>query len=244
MKRRALNSIRQTFNRLRPERVNSSRVYLERFVHAAAASVPDGSLVLDAGAGNCQYRTLFAGKHYQSTDLCQTDMSYGKLTYVCNLVSIPMKNNVYDLILFTQTLEHVTDPLTVLAGLYRVLTPGGELWLSAPLFYEEHEAPYDFFRYTRFGLAHLLSECGFQIVSLEPLEGYYGTLSYQLDTASRALPLCYSPSGYTLRKWVWGPLFLLLKPLFYLLALFFGRLDLNWKINAGLCKNYTVVAEK
>ncbi len=239
--RRIRGLIRRRLNRLRPQRINSSRVYLEEFVRAAAASVSDCDLVLDAGAGNCQYEPLFAAKRYHATDLGQTVKSYGKLSYYCNLASVPVRDNTYRMIICTQTLEHVTDPLRVLRELYRTLAPGGALWLSAPLFYEEHEVPYDFFRYTRFGLSHLLQQCGFRVVSLEPLEGYFGTLSYQLDLACQSLPLRHNDS---LGKWAVWPLLLFLRPLFYVLSLLFGRLDVSWKVNAGLCKNYTVVARK
>ncbi len=235
--------VRGGLERLRPQRINSSRVYLDKFVRAAAASVSGSDLVLDAGAGNCLYEALFAGKRYQSTDLGQTAKSYGRLSYYCNLASVPVRDNTYRMIVCTQTLEHVTDPLRVLGELYRALAPGGELWLSAPLFYEEHEVPYDFFRYTRFGLSHLLERCGFQVVSLEPLEGYFGTLSYQLDLACQSLPRSVRHND-SLGKWAAWPLFLLLKPSFYVLSLIFGHLDVNWKVNAGLCKNYTVVARK
>ena len=43
-----------------------------------------------------------------------------------------------------------------------MLKPGGTLWLTAPLFYAEHERPYDYFRYTQFGLRHLLEREGFR----------------------------------------------------------------------------------
>ena len=44
----------------------------------------------------------------------------------------------------------LAEPSTVCSG------RGGPLWLTAPFFYAEHERLYDFFRYTQFGLRHLL----------------------------------------------------------------------------------------
>lgn len=52
---------------------------------------------------------------------------------------------------------------------------------SAPLFYEEHETPYDFYRYTQFGVRHLMETTGFVIERLDWLEGYFGSW----PTASR-----------------------------------------------------------
>jgi hypothetical protein len=59
---------------------------------------------------------------------------------------------------------------------------------SAPLCYEEHEQPCDFFRYTQFGMRHLLSSAGFVVDRLDWLEGYLGTAGYQLNTMARYQP--------------------------------------------------------
>jgi SAM-dependent methyltransferase len=50
--------------------------------------------------------------------------------------------------------------LAVLRELYRVLKPGGGLWLTAPFFFAEHMQPHDYYRYTRYGLAHLAAPGG------------------------------------------------------------------------------------
>lgn len=221
--------------------MNSSRYYLEKFVRAASSSVPPGSLVLDAGAGNGEYEPIFVGRRYESADLCTTEKSYGHITYLCDLASIPVEDARYDLVVCTQVLEHLPEPQAVLSELHRVLKPGGEIWMSAPLFYEEHEIPFDFFRYTRFGLGHLLEKCGFQVVSLEPLEGYLGTLSYQADLARRTLRL--SHGGYGRGRWVLSPLFFLLEALLSVLSDLLSHTDRVWKIDVGMCKNYTVVAK-
>ena len=79
--------------------------------------------------------------------------TYTEQDYVCDLAAIPVDDARFDHVRLTQVLEHLPEPATVLAELRRVLKPGGTLWLTAPLFYAEHERPYDFFRYTPFGLA-------------------------------------------------------------------------------------------
>ena len=40
----------------------------------------------------------------------------------------------------------------------------------------EHEAPYDYFRYTRFGLEYLLTKSGFVVDRVEPLSELVGVL--------------------------------------------------------------------
>src|SRR5215210_9514252 len=132
---------------------NSSRAYLPRFLARAAESVEPGQLVLDAGAGRAQYRGLFAHARYETADfLAVKGKKYAQPDYVCDLAAIPVEDARFDHVLLTQVLEHIPEPRLVLAELHRVLKPGGTLWLTAPLFYAEHERPYDFYRYTQFGL--------------------------------------------------------------------------------------------
>ncbi|HEY3288925.1 MAG TPA: methyltransferase domain-containing protein [Anaerolineae bacterium] len=225
---------------------NASRAHLERFLREASRSIPDGSLVLDAGAGETRYRLLFDRHHYEAADSRQSEiMDYGNIDYVCNLESIPVQDNRYDLVICTQVLEHVPHPALVLRELLRVLTPGGQLWLTAPFVFDEHMQPYDYYRYTQYGLRFLLTSTGFAVDRLERLDGYYVALSYQLATAARALP--FSPSRYG--GGVIGVLMMLaaiiLKPSFLLLSLLYSRLDERYKNTAsGYSKNYAAVARK
>ena len=208
-------------------RINSSRHYLDAFAANAAASVPDGSVVLDAGAGACPYRKHFPHCQYETADFCQSNRGYAPIDHVCDLRNIPVENNRYDLVLMTQVLEHLPEPLMVLKEMCRILKPGGALWCSAPLFFEEHEAPYDFFRYTRFGMRHLLESAAFKVHSIEPLEGYFGALSYQLEAATRFLPIHPRHYGGGLRGLAAAPLAASLKGAFFVLSLAFARLDLR-----------------
>jgi len=224
---------------------NSSRIHLERFVCRSAKTVAPGSRVLDAGAGNGLYRKFFDHCVYESADFGKVDKTYDQLTYVCDLSSIPVENDRFDAVFCTQVLEHLPDPLEVLRELRRVLKPGGLLYASAPLFYEEHEQPYDFFRYTRDGLRSILERAGFDLRELNNLEGYCGTLSYQLGTAAASLPLHPRHYGGGVRGVVAGLAACVLRPLFRGLSGFYGHIDVRHKLDTtGYPKNHTVVAAK
>ena len=226
-------------------RVNSSRKYLFSFAQRAAASLPKGAWVLDAGAGDCPYKSNFAHVRYDATDLCQVEKNYGKLSYICDLQYIPVRSSCYDLVFCSQALEHVPEPQKVVDNLARVLKPGGHLWLTAPLFYEEHEAPFDYYRYTQYGLSHITHNAGLSIESIEWLEGYFGTLAYQLKSAAKALPINPQEYGPGLYGWLFiGPVGLI-KTLFAVLGVFFTWVDIRNKyISGGQCKNYAVIAVK
>ncbi len=226
---------------------NSSRQYLEAFLAKAAASVQPGEKVLDAGAGDCKYKTLFVGADYTATDFLQVDKPYdlAALDIVSDLHHLAVADAAYDLVICSQVLEHLPEPEAVLHELNRVLKPGGRLWLSTPLFFEEHELPHDYFRYTRYGLRHLLQKSGFQISQIEWLEGYYGTIAYQFKTMALSLPTNAQGYGGGLTGYCLLPLMVLLKLAFGGLTVFFTRLDLHYKYTErGHCKNYALVAIK
>ncbi|HWC49145.1 MAG TPA: class I SAM-dependent methyltransferase [Solirubrobacterales bacterium] len=210
--------------------MNSSRVYLDRFAQCAGESVPAGARVLDAGAGEGPYRHHFSHVEYEAADFQQVPgKTYSGNHFVCDLAAIPVEDGRYDLVLFSQVLEHIPEPAAVLAELRRVLKPGGRIWASAPLFYEEHEQPFDFYRYTQFGLRRRFEEAGFEDLEIDWLEGYLGTVSYQLDVAARAT----DGAGRWRRA----------APVLRKLSELAAKGDLRWKItNAGHPKNYTLVA--
>ena len=210
-----------------PTLFNSSRWYLDRWVAEAGCIGSDKSFrVLDAGAGNAPYRKHFKEVAYETADFGEVEKQYTHLDYTCQLEKLPMADGTYDLVICSQVLEHIPEPIAVLREIRRVLKPNGQAWLSAPLFYEEHEVPYDYHRYTQFAWRRMATEAGFSVESLQWLEGYYGTISYQLMMASNSLPL------------VWLPLRLVC----FALAQVFGFLDIKFKLTTmGMPKNYRCV---
>jgi SAM-dependent methyltransferase len=227
-------------------RGNSSRTYLYGFLARAGQAVQPGQLVLDAGAGRAPYRSLFSHAGYETADfLAVKGKKYTEPDYVCDLVEIPVEDARFDHVVLTQVLEHLPEPAKVLAELHRVLKPGGTLWLTAPLFYAEHERPYDFFRYTRFGLRHLLESAGFEVLEIDWMEGYLGTLSYQARLMSKCLPSSSDDYGGGLTGLTLASAAKLSKRAGRRAADGLAKLDLRYKfVGKGLPKNYQVVARK
>lgn len=225
---------------------NSSRHRLLLENKYFADIVPNDALVLDAGSGDAPYKSLFKHAKYESADFEQVNHKcYASSTYVCDLQRIPVSDSRYDFIIFNQVMEHLPEPKLVLSELYRVLKPGGKMICTGPLFYEEHESPYDFYRYTQFGLRYLLSSTGFEIERVDWLEGYFGTVGYQLKTMSRYLPhmprdLARGLAGYGL-----APIMLLLKVVFAAFSVLFHKLEIHTKFEArGYPKNYVAIVRK
>ena len=224
---------------------NPSRVRLHEVNAAFAASVPDGSYVLDAGAGEAPCRPLFAHANYETADFEQVNKKYEPSTYVCDLKDIPVDDERFDYILFNQVMEHLPDPRVVLMELFRVLKPGGKMIYTAPLSYEEHERPFDYYRYTRYGVHHLFTEAGFDFETLEWLEGYFATAGYHLQCMTQMLPQSPSEMRMGPGKWIVFPILVVLRVAFKLLAGFFQRLDLACDYDTrGYPKNYYAILVK
>lgn len=80
----------------------------------------------------------------------------------------------FDLVVFSQTMEHLYDPLLAARNLLRVMRPGGHLFTSAPVQSRPHMTPYHFFTYTPVALALVFVRAGFELVE----SGQWGNTAY------------------------------------------------------------------
>jgi SAM-dependent methyltransferase len=167
-------------------RVETDIYLIYDFSGEAARSAPPGSRVLDAGAGQGRFRADFAHTRYTGVDLAVGDAAwdYSNLDAISNLTELPFAGDTFDAVICFQVLEHVPEPKEVLREIQRVLRPGGSLYLSAPQSWCQHQKPYDFFRYTSFGLRHLFAEAGLETADIRPMGGYFWFLSFQLQNVN------------------------------------------------------------
>jgi SAM-dependent methyltransferase len=82
---------------------------------------------------------------------------------------LPFSDECFDGVVCLEVLEHVPDPASVMSELARVLKSGGRAWISMPFLYPLHDAPFDFQRYTEYGLRRDAFRAGLEIVSLRKL---------------------------------------------------------------------------
>jgi SAM-dependent methyltransferase len=163
---------------------------IEDAVSAFAASLPPQARVLDAGAGEGNYKPHFSQQRYCGLDLGIGDgaWDYSRLDVLGDLAELPFGDGAFEAALNVVTLEHVREPGRVLCELARVLAPGGRLLLIAPHEWEEHQQPHDYYRYTRFGLDYLLRRAGFSEISTQPVGGIFRLLSRRLLNALQFFP--------------------------------------------------------
>jgi len=158
------------------------------FVAGCAGKLEPGARVLDAGAGEAPYRELFDHCEYVTADWIQSvHPGAENADVIASLENLPVADASFDAVLCTQVLEHVDDPVAVLAQLQRVLRPGARLWLTVPLVWPLHEEPFDFFRYTPYSVASLLGRAGFVDIDVAPRNGYFATIAQLLRIAQDAV---------------------------------------------------------
>lgn len=173
------------------------RWHVTTFVRDVAAQLPAGTSLLDAGAGECAYRPLFAHCRYLGIDLAvgEREWDYGKLDAAARLERLPLRDGSVDAVLCTQALEHLEWPREAVAEFFRVLKPGGRLYLTAPMSHCEHQIPHDFFRYTSYGLRSLSTGAGFKNVEVSPFGGLPMRLAYELPRLLELFPAAGLRSG-------------------------------------------------
>jgi SAM-dependent methyltransferase len=86
-----------------------------------------------------------------------------------DLCAIPFEDASIDVAIVTEVLEHCANPFAAVAELYRVVKPGGLLFVTSPFFWPTHgiEGEYqDYWRFTRQGWELLFAR--FASVSVVP----------------------------------------------------------------------------
>ena len=121
--------------------------------------------LLDVGCGTKPYENICNVDEYiglEIDDEGNRQHNYADVFY--DGKTIPFEDKSFDSILSNQVFEHVFNPNQFLKEINRVTKVGGKFLITVPFVWDEHEQPYDYARYSSFGLKHILAENGFEII--------------------------------------------------------------------------------
>ena len=123
-------------------------------------------ILLDFGCGSKPYKKLFDVETYIGLDIEESghDNTNENVDIYYDGKVLPFQDNYFDSIFSTEVLEHVFNIDDIVKELYRVLKVDGYILVTVPFVWNEHEIPYDYARYTSYGLNHLFEKSGFTIV--------------------------------------------------------------------------------
>lgn len=195
-------------------------------------------VLYDLGAGESPYKNFFLqfAESYISVDWSNSYHGVN-VDLVADLNGLlPIESSLADTVVSFSVLEHLCEPQVMLCEAFRILRPGGNLILQVPWQWRIHEEPYDFFRYTPYGLRYLLEKAGFISVEIAPMSGFFTMLILKLNYFSLRL--------------IRGPKILrvfskyLLAPFWYfgqIVAPWLDSFDRNWSSETA---GYFVTAQK
>ncbi|WP_020526573.1 methyltransferase domain-containing protein [Flexithrix dorotheae] len=175
--------------KLNLKHINSRSVFLNFTILKAYHRIINkysSGLLLDCGCGHVPYYSMY--KNLVKDNYCvDWDTSSNKNQYLDKIAnlneSIPYQDDMFDTVLLTDVLEHISNPKNLVSEINRVLKKGGKVIITVPFFYWIHEPPHDFFRYTEFSLTNFCEENNLKIIELE---SYGGLPDVMLDLFNKA----------------------------------------------------------
>ena len=138
---------------------------------------------LDVGCGDRPYESLFFQGSYLGIDVLTSGRSeeLKKPDLYYDGVTIPFNDNSFDIVMSSQVLEHVNSPVELLREMGRVLKDDGSLIISIPFVYPVHELPFDYLRFTEFGIADMLIKSGFKAETIKKDSSTIETIAVLLN---------------------------------------------------------------
>ncbi len=167
------------------------------WIEKSLNKIPAGSKILDAGAGECQFKKFCSHLKYVSQDFAQytgegnIGLQTGswdntKLDIVSDITAIPVEDCSFDAVMCTEVLEHVPDPVAALKELNRILKPGGYLLITAPFASLTHFAPYHFASgLSRFFYEHHLKQMNYNIEEITHNGNYFEFIGQEVRRIKR-----------------------------------------------------------
>jgi SAM-dependent methyltransferase len=121
---------------------------------------------LDIGCGTKPYEKLFECENYIGLDTINSghNHEFSSIDIKYDGEHMPFENNFFDSAVCFEVLEAIYEPKSFLKEVNRVLKSGGIALFTVPFIWDEHDQPFDYARYSSFGLKHLFEDQGFIVL--------------------------------------------------------------------------------
>jgi SAM-dependent methyltransferase len=157
------------------------------------SNVPRDGRILDAGAGEQQFKGLCSHLQYVSQDFAMykpeeldkglqvNKWDYGNLDIISDIASIPEPNESFDAIMCTEVFEHIINPREAIIEFTRLLRKGGYLIITAPFCSLTHFAPYHFYTgFSKYFYETELNSNNFEILEVTANGNYFEFIAQEL----------------------------------------------------------------
>lgn len=128
--------------------------------------------VVDLGCGDSPYRDVILriAEKYVGVDHPRSRYKKQFVDIAADLTKrLPIMDEAFDTVVSFQVLDDLPEPLLFLEECFRILKSGGHLYMTVPFMWKIHEEPYDYYRFTKYGLEYLLIKSNFKEVSVEEI---------------------------------------------------------------------------
>lgn len=141
------------------------------FLKEKLVNISNKSTVVDLGCGESPFGDLLERFH---TCLKVDFTPYDGVNIVANLNErFPIRSNYADIVIASNTLEHLPDTESFLKECFRILKPGGSIIITVPFLIPLHQEPFDFLRFTEYQLKYLLEKSEFSEIKIMPLSNFF-----------------------------------------------------------------------
>jgi SAM-dependent methyltransferase len=189
---------------------SNRKIWVEKILH----NIPTGQRILDAGAGQLQYKPFCSHLNYVSQDFGQYDgkgdgqglqtgnWDQSKIDIICDIADIPEPDNSFDAILCVEVFEHLPNPVLAIKEFSRLLCSGGKLIITAPFCSLTHFAPFHFSSgFNIYWYEKYFQDYGFKMLEIKRNGNFFEYLAQELWRLNSVVKK-YTRKKFTLFHWV------------------------------------------